>query len=165
MKRFVPFLLILIISLSSCSVKSAPTLECVNDTILQNEIPSFYIEADYPAAAALTASCDDGCCAVFSHSDYDIYQEIFPAQSIDEALLNLAGRSDVQALRVASFPYEEYRIAYTAAGEGGTISCLGKIYYDGEFCYALVIHCPIEKEKDYRETFADLISTATIEAV
>lgn len=167
MKRLLPIFLVIIITLSACSVKDSPQLECIADTLTEPKTPSYYIAADYPSDAALTASCNDGCCALFTGTDYEIYQEIFQAESIENAFLYLTGRNltELSPIRIGSFPYEEYRFACTTTGENGILSCIGKLFYDGDFCYALTVSYPTYKEKDYAEAFSDLIATASMKVV
>ncbi len=166
MKRII-FILLTIIPLCGCSVNQEPPLECISDVYAAAEQPAFCLLTDIPAEAALTASCNDGCCAVFTHPDYEIYHEVFAAESIDEAFVSLTGQTSEQLspFFVSRFPYEEYRFACTVAGESGPISCSGKLYYDGSYCYALVIRSPISKESEYQETFSDLIAVTTLQAV
>ena len=167
MKRLLPILLAIIITLSACSVKAGAPLECVADTLCEVKTPSYYIAADYPADSALAVSCNNGCCALFTGTDYEIYQEIFRTDSVEDAFLHLTGRNlaELSPIRVGSFPYEEYRFACTATGESGILSCIGKLFYDGDFCYAITVSYPIDKEKDYSGAFADLIATASVKAV
>ena len=167
MKRFAIVLFGLIITLSGCSVKQAHSFECVADSYEEIAAPSFYIDAAMPCNAFLTDSCDDGCCAVFSHEDYEIYQQIFPAQGLDDACTYLTGRdfAALRAIQTQSFPTEEYRFAYTCACEEGTLSCSGKFFYDGQFCYAVMILCPIQKEPIYHEDFSEVLSLAELKSV
>ena len=158
--------LILIISLCACGVNT-PTLECVSDVYQIPSTPAYCIEADFPAESVLTASCQDGCCAVFAHDDYEICQEIFTASSIENALFSLTGREseDLTIMNVASFPLEEYRFRWIAAGENGTQAFSGKLYFDGQYCYSLIAQCPIDKQGQYESVFSDLFSCSSIEAV
>ncbi len=167
MKRFVFVLAALIITLSGCSVKQTSAFECVNDNYEQFDTPAFYIDAVIPQDAVLTHACDDGCCAVFTHEDYEIYQEIFEAESLDAACRRLTGRSvsQLRAIQTQSFPIEEYRFAFQAAGEGRTLSCCGKFFYDGQFCYAVSVHCPMQKEPEYHEVFSELLSLTELKAI
>lgn len=165
MRKIAPLLLMLIISLCGCSVKESVPLECISDTLDAPSAPSFYIRADIPAQAVLSDSCKDGCCAVFSHEDYEIYQEIFPASSIDEALLRLTGRTELSLIQTNDFPMPEYRFRYLAAGEGGTQAFCGKLIFDGTHCYSLITRCPLEKQSEYEEVFSDILSLSTLQAV
>lgn len=165
MKRII--ILLIIIPLCGCSVNQKFPLECISDVYIEPEQPAFCLLTDIPSEAILTASCDDGCCAVFTHPDYEIYHEVFAAENIDEAFISLTGRDSKQLspIFISRLPYEQYRFACTAAGESGPISCSGKLYYDGSFCYALVIRTPISKEAEYQEVFSDLISVTSLQAV
>ena len=167
MKRFVFVLFALIITLSGCCVKDCATFECVADDLQEHTAPMFYIDAALPQQAVLTDSCKDGCCAVFSHDDFEIYQEIFEAENLDAACKHLTGRtsSQLRAIQTQAFPLEEYRFAYHAAGEGKTLSWTGKLFFDGAYCYALSIVCPMEKEPAYHETFSDVLSLTELKAV
>ncbi len=167
MKRIVFILVALIITLSGCCVKESCTFECVSDDLAEHIAPTFYIDAAMPQEAVLTDSCKDGCCAVFSHDDFEIYQEIFEAEDLDTACKQLTGRSSAElfAIKTQSFPMEEYRFAFHAAGEGETLSCTGKFFFDGDFCYAVSILCPMEKEPMYHEVFSELLSLTELKAV
>ena len=157
---------VLIISLCGCAVNTTPT-ECVADEYIVDNAPSYFITADYPAEAVLTASCQDGCCAVFTHPDYEITQEIFEAENLSDALLRLTGRKsdELTVIRVASTPREEYRFRWIAAGENGTQAFSAKLLYDGEYCYSIIAHCPIDKLMQYESVFSDLFACTTLEAV
>ena len=165
MRRIAPLLLLLIISLCGCAVKDSSPLECISDTLNSSNAPSFYIAANIPAQAVLTDSCNDGCCAIFSHEDYEIYQEIFPASNLNEALFHLTGRTDLPLIQTNDFPMEEYRLTYLAAGEGGTQAFYGKLIFDGTHCYSLIAHCPAEKQAEYEEVFSDLLALSTLQAI
>ena len=167
MKRFIFVLLAMIILLSGCCVKESSTFECVADSYEEQAAPNFYIDAAMPQEAVLTDSCKDGCCAVFSHDDFEIYQEIFEASGLDEACRHLTGRtsSELSAIKTQSFPLEAYRFAYHAAGEGQTLSCSGTLFFDGEFCYAVSVLCPIEKEPMYHEAFSELLQSTELKSV
>lgn len=156
---FLPILL-LIITFSACSVKEARDVECVNDSLITIKEPAFYVSADIPQGTFLTASCKDGCCALFSHEDYEVMQEIFYADSLDEALVYLTGqtREELNLLSVSSFPKEEYRFAWTAAGENGTLACSGMLFADGDCYYSLCIFCKAEMEKEHREDFSAIFA-------
>lgn len=159
--------LLLILSFFGCAVKEMPAMECVGDRIEVVCEPTFYLTAAIPQEATLTLSSDEGRRAVFSHEDYEITQEIFPADSADSALESLTGQ-EVDALcpiRVAAEPQEEYRFAWTAAGENGALNCSGALFFDGEYCYAVSIQCAAEKEKLYRDVFSELLSSVALQAV
>ncbi len=166
MKRIV-CITVLIISLCGCTVKEDVPLECIADTICEKVSPSFYMVSDIPPEASLSASCDDGCCVVFSHSDYEIFQEVFSAESIDDAFIYLTGQSanELTPICVNHFPLEEYRFRWIAATDGTTIACSGKLFYDGQHCYSLVVQCPLSKQSQYEELFSDFIATANLQAV
>ena len=62
MKRFIPMLFLMILTLSGCAVKENPPGECVTDTLEPPSAPAFYMTADLPAEARLVDSCEDGQC-------------------------------------------------------------------------------------------------------
>lgn len=167
MKRIFPIFCAMIITLCACSVKETAPLECVNDTLTEIHPPAYYLTADYPADAALVASCNDGCCALLTGDHYEICQEIFPAESLEAAVSYLTGRTEAELnpIRLRSFPYEEYRFAYTAAGETEFLTYSGKLFYDGTFCYALTVSYPVFNENKDTEKFNDLISSVRMNAV
>ncbi len=167
MKRvFVLFLLPLILTLSACDVKQASALETIECPTAPST-PSFYLNADFPTDAILTSSSDEGRSAVFLHEDYTLIQEVFAADSLESALLRVTGRpaDELELLRVCSFPQEEYRFAWTAAGEDGDLTCSAALFSDGAYYYALSVVCGAAHEKEYRTVFSDLLASAELEAV
>ena len=50
---------------------------------------------------------------------------------------------------------------------GGKIAYIsgGKFFYDGQFCYAVMILCPIQKEPIYHEDFSEVLSLAELKSV
>ena len=160
-------LIVIILSLNACSVKEEFDTECINDTISCVETPSFRIEADIPQDAVLTLSHQDGCCAVFSHEDYEITQEIFPAASWDEAFLHVTGRTAdaLSPILAGNFPQEEYRCSWTVAGENGTELCRCTILTDGSFYYAVSIQSNAETDKNYTESFSSLLASVSLFAI
>ena len=167
MKRFLSLMLLMILTLAGCSVKEEPFRECVTDTPEPPDAPAFYMEAELPAQAILEASCDDGRCTVFSDGNYEIFEEIFPAESAEAGLLAVTGKTAEQLSPdpVSSFPRAEYRFAWPAAGEAGPLSCTGTLLFDGDYCYALTIRCPQETAYAYRDVFSDILSHVTLNEV
>ena len=167
MKRFLLIFSAMIITLSGCCVKESASFECVADSYEPIVVPAFYLDMAIPQEAILSDSCNDGCCAVFTHSDYEIYQEIFAAESLDGACVHLTGRtsSQLRAIRMQDFPVPEYRFAYQTAGEGMTLSCTGKLFYDGQFCYAVSIFSPLKTQSMYHEIFSEILSLTELKAV
>ena len=165
-KVFALFLLPLILTLSACAVKQANALETIECPAAPTT-PNFYLTADYPADAVLVSSSDEGRSAAFLHEDYTLIQEVFSADSLDDALLRVTGRpaSELEVLRVSSFPQEEYRFAWTATGEEGDLACSAALFSDGEYYYALSSVCDAAHEKEYRTTFSDLFASAELTAV
>ena len=167
MKKVIAFLLLpLILTLSACAVKQAQALETIECPAVQ-EVPGFFLGAELPSGAVLASSADAGRSAVFVHEDYTLAQEVFAAASLDDALLRVTGRSanELELLRVCAFPQEEYRFAWTAAGETGELACSAVLFYDGEFYYTLSVQCDAAREKEYRTVFSDLLASAELEAV
>lgn len=166
MKNFILALVFLglILPLYGCSVNTNLTRECVADTIDIPEQPSMYIASDIPQGAALSISREDGRCAVFSHPDYEIIQEIFSAESWEDAFLHVSGRGSRQLkpLLAGNFPHEKYRCTWTAAGEKGTDLCQCVIIFDGSFYYAISVQCAADKAGSYADSFSDLLSGATL---
>lgn len=154
----------LIVALCGCSVKQAPTLETIVCPA-EPAAPAFYLSVDLPRETMLVSSADEGRCVVFSAEDYLVTEEIFAADSLDDALLRLTGREDIEVLTVSSFPQKEYRFAWTAAEDAGAQACSAALFYDGSFYYALTVQCSAEAEKEYRTVFSDLLSCAELEAV
>ena len=168
MKIFIVFQLICyILSLNACSVKEDFTAECVNDAIECITVPAFRIEADIPQEAVLTLSHRDGCCAVFSHEDYEITQEIFEAASWDEAFAHVTGRSadSLRPILAGTFPQEEYRCSWSVVGENGTQLCRCTILTDGSFYYAVSIQSDIAKDQEYAEEFSSLLASVSLFAI
>ena len=167
MKKTVAVVLLLfILALSGCAVKEAAAFEYIECPVAPDQ-PMFYLSADIPSGAMLTASSNEGRSAVFLHEDFTVMEEIFPADSLDEALLYLTGQTAeaLQPIQVAAFPQEEYRFAWTAAGEPESTVCSGTLFYDGSFFYALTVQCDAAVGKEYRTVFSDMLESATLEVV
>ena len=115
----------------------------------------------------LASSAEEGRSAVFLHEDFTLVEEGFAAESLDEALLRVSGRrsDELKLLRVREFPQEEYRFAWTAAGEEGDLACSAALFSDGEYYYVLTVQCDAAAEKEYRSVFSDLLASAELEAV
>ncbi len=168
MKRFVAFqLIVFILLLSACSVKENFSIECVNDSIEPPSLPCFRIEAEVPQQAILTLSEDEGRRAVFSHADYTITEEIFPAASWDAAFVHVTGRSrdSLKPILAGNFPFEKYRCAWSVAGENGTKLCQSTIVCDGSYYYAVSVECAAEKAAGYEKIFSSLLSGVQLEAI
>lgn len=167
MKRWFSCLLLLILTLTGCAVNQNPEFECLSDTLDHAAAPSYYLATDLPSEAKLTTVCDDGCCALFTCGECEIFQEIFLAETVDDALLSVSGKTtrDLGAIHVSDFPFDEYRFAWTAAGENGLMSCKGTVFFDGEYAYCLTVRCPEGLEKEYESVFFDIMQTVSPEAV
>lgn len=167
MKRWFSCLLLLILTLTGCAVNQNPEFECLSDTLEHSPAPSYYLAFDLPAEAVLTSVCDDGCCALFTCGECEIYQEIFLADSVDAALLSLTGQTARQlgAICVGRAPCEEYRFAWTAAGENGLYACSGAVFFDGEYAYGLTVRCPEGAQKAYEAAIFDIPRTVSCKAV
>lgn len=154
------FLFLLIVTLSGCSVKETLSLEYVTDELIEPPFPAFYMAADIPHGTFLTDSCKDGCCALYEHENYEVMQEVFPAESADEAFRYLTGRTadELNPIKASAFPQEEYRFSWTAAGENGPVSCSGLLFFDGSHCYSLCIFCPYGERSLHREDFSRIFS-------
>lgn len=165
-KAIALFLLPLILTLSACAVKQANALETIECPAAPGT-PSFYLNADFPSDAILASSSDEGRSAVFLHEDYTLIQEVFTAESLDAALLRVTGRpaDELEVLCVCSFPQEEYRFAWTAAGEEDDLACSAALFSDGEYFYALSVICDAAHEKEYHSVFSDLLAGAELIAV
>lgn len=165
-KQLAAGVLLLILTLSGCSVKQAAALESIQCPE-EPEQPAFYLIADVPGDAVLTASADEGRSAVFQHRDYTVVEEIFTADSLDAALERVSGRTQdsLQLLHVSDFPHDAYRFAWTAAGDEGETACSAALFTDGEFYYSLMVQCDAALEKQYRTVFSDLLASASLEAV
>ncbi len=150
----------IILLFSACSVKEESAKECIADTILEQKQPALRIEAQMPQEATLTHARDEGLWAMFSHEDYRIIQEIFPAADWDEALKHVSGRSsqELETILCGDFPYEEYRCSWLVAGETETELCQCTVLFDGSFYYAVSIHCPASLSKTYEAVFSELLA-------
>lgn len=163
MKKMLIFLflslLTLIICFCGCNVKETYALECVSDSIIAQ--PACYLAMDIPENVFLTESSDMGRYAVFTHEDYEIIQEIFTAEHMDEALFYVSGRHR-DDLRPIELQDGSMRFAWTAARETGEIACSAVLFTDGQFYYSVCVRCPAELEKQYREEFSALLSNAAL---
>ncbi len=167
-KRIILFLLyICILPLFGCSVNTDLCKQCVTDTIDDPKTPAMYIESQIPQGATLTFSRNDGRYAVFSHPDYEITQEIFSADSWDNAFRHISGRNadELKKILAADFPHEKYRCTWTVAGETGTDLCQSVIFFDGSFYYAVSVQCSAEKNEEHAQHFSDLLSCVTLQII
>lgn len=151
---------IFILPLFGCTVNTGLCKECVTDSIEYKEFPEMYIESDIPQGATLTLSRDDGRCAIFTHPDYEVTQEIFSADSWDSAFRHISGRGseDLKRFLAGNFPQEKYRCTWTVAGEDGTDLCQSVVLFDGSYYYAVTVQCAANKSREYAEVFSDLLS-------
>lgn len=161
------FLLALILTFPGCAVKEAAAMEYVTDTLPEAAAPAYFMTAELPAGAMLSGASDEGRFAVFSHADYEVIEEIFPAASAEDAFLHVAGQTAAQLrpIKLRSSPREEYRFGWTAAGEEGTLSCSATVLLDGDWCYSVSIQCRAEKEKDYQKVFSALLSSVELQEI
>ena len=166
MKRMIPLFLI-IICLSGCYVKKDSAKECISDEIYPSAVPCFMIEADIPSQAVLTASCHDGCCAMFTHPDFEIFQEVFRAESLEDAFVHLTGKNqdELSVVQIRKSPQNEYRFSFTAASEDGSVGGIGTLIYDGTHGYSMTILCPLEKQSQYEDTFSGMLSSIVLNPV
>ena len=165
MKSLLALILItLILSSTACSVNTNPAKECIADSIEEIAYPAMYIESDIPQGATLTLSREDGRFAVFSHDDFEIIQEIFSADSWDEAFLHISGKTsqDLNPILAGNFPFEKYRCTWTSAGESRTLLWQSVLFFDGSFYYGISIQCPVSKAAAYEKNFSDLLSGAEL---
>lgn len=161
MKRWFVFVTLgCIIAFSGCSVNQTEARECVTDVWQAPATPGFSLQAEVPEEAVLTGERGSG--KYYAHRDYEIITEVFPAASAAEGVSHLTGRDSVSAVLLQDFPQEEYRFSWTAAGENGAVACACAMFFDGSYCYALQIQCPVEKEKVYREQFYEILASAGI---
>lgn len=161
------FLLALILTFPGCAVKKAPAWEYVTDTLPEAVAPAYFLTAELPAGAMLSGVSSEGRFAVFSHEDYEVIEEIFPAEDAEAAFLHVAGQTGEQLrpLKLRSTPREEYRFSWTAAGETGTLACSATVLLDGAYCYSVSIQCRAEKEKDYQKVFSALLSSVELQEI
>ncbi len=153
-----------ILPFSGCSVNKNLAKECISDTIEVISTPAMYIDSEVPQGAALSMSREDGRYALFTHPDYEITQEIFPASSWDAAFLHVSGRTaqELRPFLAGNFPHEKYRCTWTTAGETGTDLCQSLIFFDGSFYYAISIQCAASRAGEYADAFSDLLSGAQL---
>lgn len=165
-KLFAILLLPLILALSACAVKQAQALETIACPV-EPAAPQFYLSAELPSNTVLASSSDEGRSAVFLNDDFTLVEEVFAADSLDEALFHISGRTaqELSLLRVSAFPQEEYRFAWTAAGEQGDLACSAALFTDGVYYYALTVQCDAAIEKEYRAVFSDILASAELNAV
>lgn len=153
------FCSLLIVTLTACHVKRADVF-VVSDEVMTTELPAGTLRTDLPQTLRITATAQDGRIALFECADYEVMEEIFPAKTLDEALVHLTG-SDSAALEpvcVGGFPHSGYRFRWNAAGEEGVLACNGLLLSDGTYYYALTISCNADKERTYRDEFSRILS-------
>lgn len=159
-------LLVCIITLTACSVKQPSDCLCISDEYTITEAPAFSFSADIPDdAVALTETDSD--CILYEQGDYDILQEVFASENAEDGLKRITGKSmeELSVLCLSSFPQEEYRFSWTAAGESGDLTCCGVMLYDGSTCYSLTFQCPSSLENRYRNVFYHMMSNVRLEPV
>lgn len=161
------FLLALILTFPACTVKEAAAMEYVTDVLPEAAAPAYFLTAEIPAGAMLSGASGEGRFAVFSHTDYEVIEEIFPAATAEDAFRHVAGQSAAQLrpIKLRSTPQEEYRFAWTAAGETGALACSATVLLDGGYCYSVSIQCRAEKEKDYQRVFSALLSGIELQEI
>ena len=163
-KSIAVFLLILcIIALTGCGVNAPTHLECVNDDLDAPVTPAFALSVQLPEDPLLSQRTDNGALTIYQ--DYEILEEVFPASSAQVGVEALTGRPDLFLVKMASFPREEYRFSWAAAGEAGDTACCGALIYDGSYCYSVCIQCPADRENEYREMFYSILSTTELDMV
>lgn len=163
MKRLWIFaLLTFIIFLSGCSVKEELPVEYVCDQL--ELMPASYLTMDIPENVFLTEASDEGRFAIFTHRDYEIVQEVFSAKSQEAAIEYLSGKSPEQ-LHPLELGDGSCRFAWTAAGEQGDLACSALLMTDGSYYYSLCIQCSVEVEKEYRQEFSQILSSASLQLV
>ncbi len=166
-KAILTVLVLFILSLSGCAVKTLAGKEHVTDVWEEAPACEYALCAPIPLRLPLSASSDDGLHKLYTQEagDYEIATDVFTADSLDAALLFLTGR-DEQALCPISldrFPVEQYQYAWTAGTENGTLACSGTLFYDGTHYYAVTIRCAAEQEKVYHEQFAHILANACLQ--
>lgn len=167
MKKCFAFLsLLLIIPLAACTVKETAA-DCMSDCGDMPPIPAFCLNAVLPDNTVMAAMTEDGQKIIYIHDDFTVCKEIFCADSAEDALQMLTGRSKeaLSPVSVMQFPQEEYRYSCTAAGENGAEICTGVLFFDGTHGYSLQITCDAAAEKHYREVFSELLAGTTLDAV
>lgn len=151
-----------IILLPGCKVKEELAFEYILDEIPQ--LPAAYLDMDLPENVLLTESADQGRFAVFSHRDYEVIQEVFPAESPEDAISYLSGR-EASDLLVLTPKKDAYRFAWTTASEEGDIACSALLLSDGAYYYSILIRCPASLEKNYRKDFSHIFSSIQLQWV
>lgn len=160
MKKTVLLLvLFLIILLNGCDVNKNLSVECVSDELMQ--MPSSYLVMELPKNVFLTDSAEDGRWSLFSHDDYEIIQEIFPAENMDEAIQKVSGQTLTPILLYDG----SARFSWVSGQEDGMICCSAAILSDGTYFYSLCIRCPADLEKEYHGEFSQILSSAALQRV
>lgn len=168
MKKIIVLLFFLILTLAGCSVKGSTIPERVTDTLECLAKPEYLISAEIPAQMLLAASEHEGLHQVYTHEsgEYEILTDVFTAASLDDALIELTGYDEavLNPIPLDHFPLDEYRYAWTSAGETGTLACCGTLLYDGTHYYSLTIRCEADKEKLYHDEFTHILSTVGLQS-
>lgn len=161
------FLFALILAFTGCAVKETAAMEYVTDTLPDCAEPTYFLTAELPAGAMLSGVSPEGRFAVFSHEDYEVIEEIFPATDAEAAFAHVAGQTAAQLkpIKLRSTPQEEYRFSWVAAGEEGALACSAAVLLDGGYCYSVSIQCRAEKEKDYQKVFSALLSSIELQEI
>lgn len=163
MKRFVCIVLfVCIILISGCEVKEELSYEHISDKFPTT--PAAYLDIPLPENVFLTESSDEGRFAVFTHQNYEVIQEVFAADTPEDAIRHISGK-DATLLSVIAPKSGEYRFAWTAATDEGELSCSALLLTDGEFFYSVLIRCPSALEKNYREEFSEIFAGTELQFV
>ena len=151
-----------IILVSGCKVKEELTYESISDTVPM--LPAAYLAVTLPKNVFLTESSDQGRFAIFTHRDYEVIQEVFAAESTEDAIYHLSGK-EASLLSVFTPEEDAYRFAWVTTAEEGEISCNALLLTDGAFFYSVLIRCPAALEKNYREDFSLILSGTELQWV
>lgn len=170
MKKICILLVLITMSLSvvGCAVKGqAVTLECVSDTLDAPLQQQYFLCAEIPKEMLLETISNDRSSKVYVHEDgdYEMLMDVFTAASLDDALLSLTGYNfaELAPISMDSYPLDEYRYAWTTAGENGELACCGTLFFDGTHYYSLTIRCPAQLEKKYHDTFSHILTTVGLQ--
>lgn len=145
MKKLLVILLVVVL-LSGCG--GEPVYETIGDIPIPKETPQkLEVTVRIPEEAAATVMTGDDGAKLYMCEDYYIVLQTMPAGDMESVFQELTGygTESLQVIRSKFQGLDRYRVAWSAAAEGGDQIGHACIYSDGNFCYALTAMAPEDK--------------------
>lgn len=135
--------LMMIVLLSGCSVKSEAALETVTDGLETGPLVPYCIVFNVPEGMTQETFGDDGRCAVYEaeNGDYTITTEVLDATTVEGAAERISGipaeRLDI--LTLAGTPMTEHHFAWSSTGEEGETVSRCALIESEDYYYVLTV--------------------------